>query len=130
LSDKPAEKRQAFIKIVDLISIPLVPGNPFGEIRYAELRIICTPLFIATVEQAPPLSRGNFGPHFLDIPGKGIQQKGWLVWIDVEKETFPTNTETVSVYGLHVTGCYFGRNLMYFYPSHVSSTLTSLCTRL
>jgi hypothetical protein len=76
---KPTGKRQIFIKIVDVISVPLVPGNPFGEIRYAELRIICTPLFVATVQQASFLSRGNIGSHFLDIPGEGIQQEDWLV---------------------------------------------------
>ena len=75
---KPTGKRQIFIKIVDVISVPLVPGNPFGEIRYAELRIICTPLFVATVQQASFLSRGNIGPHFLDIRGEGIQQKDCL----------------------------------------------------
>jgi hypothetical protein len=98
----PAGKKQVFIKIVDVNSIPLVPGNSFGEIRYAELRIICTPLFLATVQQAEFLSCGNIGPHFLDIRGEGIQQKDWFVCIEVEKETFPTNTETVNVYGLHV----------------------------
>jgi hypothetical protein len=100
---KPARKRQVFIEIVEVISVPLVPGNPFGEIRYAELRIICTPLLVATVQQAPLLSRGNIDLHCLDIPGKDICQQEWVIMIEVEKDTFQ-NTETASVYGLHVAG--------------------------
>ena len=102
---QPAGKRQVFVKILDVISHPLAPCNQFGEVKYAALEILCTPLLVGTIQQAPLLSeQGNIGPYFLDLPGAEIKQGEWLLWIDVPNDMFSMPTETVRVYGLHVAG--------------------------